>query len=112
MRLLFDNNLSPRLVGYLADLFPASSHVALVGLERSSDDMVWEYARDGGFVIVTKDTDFGDLSALRGFPPKVVWIRVGNCPTARITYLLRTRYAEIVAFATDPTGGILILVDD
>ena len=109
MRLLFDNNLSPRLVSNIADAFPDASHVALVGLERSADEDVWEYARAGGYIIVTKDADFNDLSALRGVPPKVVWLRVGNCPTTRIATLLRLHRSAIVAFASDPTGGILVL---
>ncbi len=109
MRLLFDNNLSPRLLSQLADVFPDASHVALVGLERSADEDVWEYARAGGYVIVTKDADFNDLRALRGVPPKVVWLRVGNCPTTRIATLLRLHRNAVTAFASDPTDGILIL---
>ena len=109
MRLLFDNNLSPRLVTLLADAFPNASHVALVGLERSADEDVWDHARAGNYVIVTKDADFNDLSALRGAPPKVVWLRVGNCPTTRIASLMRLHRTAITAFATDPTDGILVL---
>ena len=109
MKLLFDNNLSPRLVGQLADVFPDASHVALAGLERSADEDVWEYARAGGFVIVTKDADFNDLSALRGVPPKVIWLRVGNCPTTRIASLMRLHRTAIAAFAADSSDGILVL---
>ena len=106
MRLLFDNNLSPHLVSQLADVFPDASHVAQVGLERGDDEDVWKYARDGNYVIVTKDADFNDLSTLRGVPPKVVWLRVGNCPTPRIATLMRLHRAAIAAFASD---GILVL---
>ena len=109
MKLPFDNNLLLRLLGQLDDVFPEASHVALVGLERSSDEDVWEYARAGNYLIVTKDADFNDLSTLRGVPPKVVWLRVGNCPTSRIVGLLRQHRDAIAAFASDPTDGLLIL---
>ena len=60
MKLLFDHNLSPRLVARLADVLPDASHVALAGLDRATDQQVWEFAREHGYTIVTKDTDFGD----------------------------------------------------
>jgi predicted nuclease of predicted toxin-antitoxin system len=64
MKLLSDQNLSPRLVHRLADLFPNSSHVMEVGLDQSLD-----YARQHDYLIVTKDVDFSEFSILRGFPP-------------------------------------------
>jgi predicted nuclease of predicted toxin-antitoxin system len=85
MKLLFDHNLSPRLLTRLADIFPDASHVALVGLERASDEIVWAHAQAHGHIIVTKDADFSDFSVLRGFPPKVIWIRIGNCTTSTPT---------------------------
>jgi predicted nuclease of predicted toxin-antitoxin system len=75
VKLLFDHNLSPRLIRRLADLYPNSSHVYLLGLDRADDQAVWEHARREGYLIVTKDADFGDLCMLFGFPPKVIWIR-------------------------------------
>ena len=110
MRLLFDHNLSRHLVHHLDDVYPGASHVALIGLERASDDDVWRYARDNGFIIVTKDTDFRDLSVLRGFPPRVVWLRIGNCSTADIEQLLRRSYATISAFLDESTTGLLTLI--
>lgn len=83
MKLLFDQNLSPRLVAHFADLYPDSRHVYSVGLDRASDVIVWEYAQQNGFVLVTRDVDFSELSLLRGFPPKIIWIRRGNCSTSR-----------------------------
>ncbi|MBX3280476.1 MAG: DUF5615 family PIN-like protein [Acidobacteria bacterium] len=74
MKFLFDQNLSPRLVNLLSDLYPDSNHVYPLGLDRNSDKEVWEYARREGFLMVTKDADFSDLCMLLGFPPKVVWI--------------------------------------
>ena len=58
MKLLFDQNLSPRLVGRLADLYPGSAHVQSVGLDVVSDDILWTYARAIGFAILTKDEDW------------------------------------------------------
>jgi predicted nuclease of predicted toxin-antitoxin system len=58
VKLLFDQNLSPRLVGLLADVFPGSLHVRQVGLERADDESIWSLARDRSFAIVTKDSDF------------------------------------------------------
>jgi len=84
VKLLFDQNLSPKLVKRLADLYPESSHVYVVGIERASDNETRDYARREGFVIVTKDSDFSDLCVLLGFPPKVIWIRRGNCTTDAI----------------------------
>ena len=110
MRLLFDHNLSTRLVRHLADLYPDASHVFLVGLERASDMAVWNYAQTNDYLIVTKDSDFSDISVLRGFPPKVLWLRLGNCTTSDIERTLRRGYATIEAFGNDPTSGILELV--
>lgn len=69
MKLLFDQNLSPRLAARLADIFPGSSHVFWLELDRAADEVVWEYARAEGYLLVTKDADFSELSTLRGFPP-------------------------------------------
>ncbi len=72
VKLLFDQNLSPKLVKRLSDLYPNSDHLDLLGLGTAEDILVWAYAKDNDFVVVTKDADFADLSVLRGFPPKVV----------------------------------------
>jgi predicted nuclease of predicted toxin-antitoxin system len=72
--LLFDQNLSPQLVTRLADLFPGALHVAQIGFDRASDLAVWEYARLQDCALVTKDTDFNDLSLLRGSPPEALWL--------------------------------------
>ena len=88
MKLLLDENLSRRIVPFLEADFPGTSQVALLGLERASDTEIWQYARNNGFCIVTRDADFYDLSLLRGSPPKVVWLRTGNVTRAAIARLL------------------------
>jgi predicted nuclease of predicted toxin-antitoxin system len=109
MKLLFDQNLSPKLVGRLADLFPDSSHVQAVGLDCASDDQVWEHARVNGFAIVTKDDDYNTLSVIRGSPPKVIWLQLGNCTTAQVEAVFRARLADIKAFEKDTSVGTLVL---
>jgi len=89
MKLLFDQNLSHRLMQVLVDLYPDSNQVRLLGLDRASDDVIWEYAKVHGFAIVTQDADFAERSRLLGSPPKVVWLRCGNRPAAEIERILR-----------------------
>ena len=109
MKLLFDQNLSPRLVEALDDLFPKSAHVQSVGLDRSLDTPLWDFARDNDFAIVTKDVDFSDRSALLGHPPKVVWIRLGNCTTNDIEAALRNHHQQIEAFGEDEQFGVIAI---
>ncbi len=107
--LLFDQNLSPHLVERLSDLYPDSAHVSKIGLDTALDRVVWEYARQHNYMIVTKDADFSEMSLLLGFPPKVIWICRGNCSTREIELLFRDNYEAIVALSDDPATGILTL---
>jgi predicted nuclease of predicted toxin-antitoxin system len=109
MKLLLDENLAPRLAKSLANLYPGSRHVADCGLKQSSDLDVWEYARANGFVIASKDSDFEQRSLLRGHPPKVIWLRLGNCSTREIEELLRRYSVVIHTFHDDPVEAILVL---
>ena len=109
VKLLFDQNLSPKLVKRLENIYPNSDHLDLLGLGTADDVLVWEHARQNDFVVVTKDADFADLSVLRGFPPKVVWIRTGNCSTNDIEEILRDHKTDIEDLATDSISGILTL---
>ena len=109
MRLLLDQNLSPRLLTVLGDLYPGSTHVREVGLQAADDDTVWRYAAEHEFVIVSKDADFHERSFLLGHPPKVIWIRRGNCSTDEIVALLRDHHAEMLAFERDEEGSFLAL---
>ncbi len=98
MRLLFDEQLSEELVAALRDSFPDSLHVRLLGKGGAADPIVWQLAREHGCLLVTKDEDFHRLSVLRGAPPKVVWLRTGNCATADIVRLLKDRADELLKF--------------
>ena len=109
MKLLFDQNLSCRLVSRLADICPDVGHVSLVGLDRASDDQVWSYACANSYTIVSKGSDFNERSVLRGTPPKVAWLRLGNCTTSQVEAALRGHQAEIRAFIRDSALGVLEL---
>ena len=109
MKLLLDQNLSRRLVGLLSSEFPGSMHVSELGLERADDIIVWDLARRDGFLIASKDSDFLHLAVLKGHPPKVVYLEIGNCPTDSILRVLRDSLLLIEGFAGDPIESFLIL---
>ncbi len=107
--LLFDENLAPRLADLLGDVYPASSSLRAEGLEGAEDGRVWSYAATHGYLLVTKDEDFQRLSILNGWPPKVVWIRLGNCLTTDIAGLLRRSVPLLIELADDDQTGVLYL---
>jgi predicted nuclease of predicted toxin-antitoxin system len=109
MKLLFDHNLSPRLVNRLGDIYPNSQHLFNLKLDTAEDSVVWQYAGEHEFMIVTKDSDFSELSLLKGFPPKIIWIRIGNCTTNDVESLIRSHTEEINEFGRKSSLGILIL---
>jgi predicted nuclease of predicted toxin-antitoxin system len=109
MKLLFDHNLPPSLVVRLSDLFPNSQHLYPLELDRASDLEIRDYARDNDFVIVTKDADFSDLCVLLGYPPKIVWIRRGNCSARMLEVILREHHNDIKSLDSDPMNGVLTL---
>jgi predicted nuclease of predicted toxin-antitoxin system len=107
--LLFDQNISPRLVDRLADVYPGSAHVSALGMGNAMDLEIWQYAHDHDYMIVTKDADFSELGVVKGFPPKIIWIRRGNCSTQDIETILRENYESIQMLGDDDKIGILIL---
>jgi predicted nuclease of predicted toxin-antitoxin system len=109
VKLLFDQNLPRLLVGRFAEEFPDSGHVTEVGLDRATDREVWEFARAGGYVIVSKDSDFRQLAFLFGPPPKVVWLRVGNASSRVIASLLRNCIDVVEPFAAGGDDALLVL---
>lgn len=108
MKLLFDENLSNRLVKALADVFPGSIHPRDCGLRGASDDEIWRFAGENGFVIASKDSDFSHRSALLGSPPKVIWLRVGNCTTTRAEFVLRNAAERLYAFERDEESCLVL----
>jgi len=109
MKLLFDENLSPKLVRLLGDLFPDSIHVRDVGLKAADDPLVWDYAKDKTLMIVSKDSDMHQRSFVFGYPPKVVWVRLGNCSTSDVERLLRMNFTAIKTFYDDLYASFLSL---
>jgi predicted nuclease of predicted toxin-antitoxin system len=83
--------------------------VRQAGLASADDQAVWEYAGRHGLAIVSKDSDFQHRALLYGPPPKVIWVRLGNCSTAQIAILLRARQPDLLAFEVDPTASCLVL---
>ena len=109
MKLLWDENLSPELVSMLADAFPQSAHVHEIRLGRASDAAVWQRAKDDGYCIVSKDSDYYDLSVRQGHPPKVIWLRLGNCSTQTIADSLRNQRGAIADFIADSEESLLLI---
>jgi predicted nuclease of predicted toxin-antitoxin system len=109
VKLLFDENLSYRLVPALSDLYPGSAHVRDVGLLGAEDRRIWPFAGENDFLLVSKDTDFYQRSLVFGAPPKVIWLRIGNGPTRAVADLLRTRHIVVRRFAEDQESTFLTL---
>jgi len=107
--LLFDEHLSPKLCLRLAKEFPGSVHVHDAGLGNTPDITVWDFALSEGLIIVTKDSDFPDFQSKMGFPPKIVWIRIGNSTTKEIEQLLRVNCDKVFELAEGDDHGLLII---
>lgn len=89
MKLLLDENLSRRIVPFIQDTYPGSSQVSLLGLEQEDDKTIRQYAINNGFVVVTKDADFYEMSMLYGQPPKIIWLKIGNQSKASTIKILQ-----------------------
>ncbi|WOD40638.1 DUF5615 family PIN-like protein [Nodosilinea sp. E11] len=109
MKLLFDENLSPKLSSRLSDLFPNSLHVRDVDMKATIDPIVWDFAKDNNLMIVSKDADMHDLSLVLGNPPKVIWLRLGNCSTRQVENVLRRDFDAIKLFYEDESLSLLAL---
>ena len=109
MKLLFHENLSPKLPHLFAAQFPGSAHVRECALKGHTDEEIWDYASANGFTIISKDSDFSQRSLLSGTTAKVIWLRIGNCTREDLTALLHAHVQEIQAFVLDSTQCVLIL---
>ena len=106
MKLLFDQNLSHRLPDRLADLYPGSAQVRLLGMDQAADRTIWEHAKREGFAIATRDVDLAEIATLRGAPPLVVWLRGGNSSTAAVEAALRAAHDGILNAAEDGSAVV------
>ena len=111
MKLFFDHNISHKLVARLADVFPGSTQTRLLNFGRTNDPQLWLFAKAHGYVFVTKDRDLTELAILRGAPPKIIWLRMGNCKTAMVEQTLRANIDAITNLAEDPEQVVLELFD-
>lgn len=109
MKLLFDENLSPKLVSLLAVEYPGSAQVELLGLRGATDSAIWNHAKANDFILVSKDNDFRQKAFLLGAPPKVIWLAVGNSGTALVAGLLERNLEKIESFAVSADDGLLVL---
>ncbi len=98
MKLLFDQNISFRIVNKLQSIFPESKQVKALGLEDSSDIEIWNYAKLNDFVIITFDADFADIANIKGCPPKIIWLRTGNTTTNNIVEIIEKHQKIITDF--------------
>lgn len=89
--------------------FPVRRRVRDVGLKAADDPAVWEYAKENELIIVSKDVDMHDRSFIFGYPPKVVWVRLGNCSTIDVENLLRREFSAIETFYQDDYASFLAL---
>jgi predicted nuclease of predicted toxin-antitoxin system len=109
MKLLLDENLSDRIVYRIGDLYPESEHVKTLGLVHTDDALIWKYAKENDFVIVSKDSDFHQRSLLYGHPPKFIYLRIGNSPTSKIVGILGNNFEIITEFVDSESESILVL---
>jgi predicted nuclease of predicted toxin-antitoxin system len=101
MKILLDQNLSYRIIKKLNSIYPEINHVSNFNLQASDDKVVWEFAKNNDFTLVTQDSDFYDFSILKGFPPKIIWIKCGNTSTNNIIEILTKNYQAIKDFIED-----------
>jgi len=109
VKLLFDENLSYKLAVVLESEYPGSVHVRDIGMRGADDSKIWDFGRDHGFVVVSKDTDFRERSFMEGSPPKVIWLDVGNAGTTEIADLLKRERVRVESFVGQEDPSLLIL---
>ncbi|WP_040896597.1 DUF5615 family PIN-like protein [Xenococcus sp. PCC 7305] len=109
MKLLLDENLSDKIIPKIIDLFPNSVHVKTLGLTNTDDLIIWDYAKENDYVIISKDSDFHQRSILFGHPPKFIYLRIGNSPTSKIVNILRDNFDIVTQFNNSQSESILVL---
>ena len=111
MKLLFDQNISHRLLIHIQDILPESKQVRELGLENYSDKQIWEYAKENDYIIVTFDADFYDFSLVWGHPPKIIWIRTYNQTTKNVEEILRKHMNTLSDFQDDNDLACLEIIN-
>ncbi|MHA3788915.1 DUF5615 family PIN-like protein [Flavobacterium hauense] len=95
MKILFDQNISFRIVTRISKIFPEAKQVRQLNIEGYSDIGIWNFAKENEYTIITFDADFFDISSIKGHPPKIVWLRFGNTTTNYLAEILNSK-AEII----------------
>lgn len=106
-RLLLDQNLSFKISKEIKDIFPDTKHVSDLNLNGCNDLDIWNFARNNNYCILTFDSDFIDISVLNGFPPKIIWLRIGNSSTERIIQKLKYNHPTIKEFILSTENAYL-----
>lgn len=109
MRLLFDQNVSFRVVKQLKSNFPDAVGVKEVGLMNADDFQIWEYAQRHDYTVVTFDKDIPAIGAVRGFPPKIIWLRTGNLSNGAVVALFLERTEQFAQFIANGRKGCLLV---
>ena len=107
MNLLFDQNISFRIIKRVDDIFPGSISARELGYDNPHDFDIWKFAKANNYSIVTFDSDFIDLSNLRGFPPKIIWLRIGNTSTKKIAERILMEQTNILEFLNNSENAFL-----
>jgi predicted nuclease of predicted toxin-antitoxin system len=111
MKLLFDQNISHRILKIISYQFEGSATVKSENLIDSSDKVIWDFAKKSNYIIVTQDSDFNDLNLMYGYPPKIIWVRTGNIKTEELSNLLKNHYTEIKCFEANQNYGCFEIVE-
>lgn len=109
MKLLFDQNISFRLINRISDFYPNAKQVRELGLENATDIEIFEFTRKNDYSIVTFDSDFCDLNILKGFPPKIIWIKTGNATSRNLEIILKNKHELIKSFMKENFGCLEII---
>ncbi len=112
MKFLLDQNLGAALKRRLADLSVEIAHVKDFDLAVSDDEVIWRLATERGYTIISKDDDFRERVSARGHPPRVVLIRLGNCPLATVEQALRRSWPLVRRLHEEPRAGLLLITPE
>jgi predicted nuclease of predicted toxin-antitoxin system len=111
MSLLFDQNISIQVKKNIQEYFPTCVHVKEIGLINALDIEIWNYAKSKNLIIVTKDSDFNDFYSLFGFPPKLIWLRIGNSNNKKISDLLINQKNTLLEFKENALFGKFEIIE-
>lgn len=98
VKLIFDQNISFRVVPKVLDFLPYAVHVRSLDLEDTEDGTIWQFAKQNEDAIITFDQDFAELAMVRGAPPKIIWLRIGNSSNDEIIEFLKNNLILIEEF--------------